>query len=221
MGGLTPEKTPFENSMVTVDSTTTVFVLVLALSLAGLFIAALYLKSVALVLSPPEEEADSLAARIFGLFTSVAIAWLRLLALGIFLLTTLFIILLPLLPVAYVLSLISQGLAIVALLVAVVVVVAYLSMSVPAIVHDQLPVGFSVVSSVRIVRKYMLQVMRLLMLVVVIGWGTNLLWRIADSGNWLTLFSIAGHGFISTALVSSIFIFYRDRSTFVQSGQGI
>jgi hypothetical protein len=35
--------------------------------------------------------------------------------------------------------------------------------------------------------------------------------RWADDGSWLTLGTITGHAFVSTALIVATFLFYRDR----------
>jgi hypothetical protein len=53
--------------------------------------------------------------------------------------------------------------------------------------------------------------MSLLITVLIINSGMNFLWHLADDGSWLTLVSIAGHAFITTALAVAIFVFYRDR----------
>jgi hypothetical protein len=49
----------------------------------------------------------------------------------------------------------------------------------------------------------------LLFLLFVIGNGTAILWRLADDGSWLTAASIAGHAFIRTGLMISLFVFYK------------
>jgi hypothetical protein len=186
--------------------------LFIALTLLGLFITAIYLSLIGQVLRERSDGAVPVIVKFANFMKSAAVAWIRLLILGIFLAVTLLAIMLPLLPLAYMVALLSQGLALMVLMLGIVIVVTYLSMSVPSIIVDHRPVAVSVVFSFRFVRRYLLPTMNLLMFVVLIGWGTNLLWHMADSGNWLTLISIAGHGFVSTALVSSLFVFYRDRT---------
>jgi hypothetical protein len=212
MSGASPESTPLAPTIFGVSDTIAFFGLFIALTLTGLLLTTIYFGLIALVLRPGKDGAISVVMRLVAFMRSTAVAWIRLLILGIFLVVTILIIMLPLLPLAYMVALLSQGLAFMVLMLGIVIVVTYLSMSVPSIIVDQQPVGVSIVHSVRIVRRYLLPTMNLLLLLVLIGWGTNLLWHMADAGNWLTIVSIAGHGFVSTALVSSLFIYYRDRT---------
>lgn len=212
MSGASPESTPLAPAIFGLNDTKAFIGLFIGLTLAGLLLTALYFSLIALVLQPGKDGAVSALVRLIAFVKSTAVAWIRLLILGIFLVVTILIVMFPLLPLAYMVALLSQGLALMVLMLGIVIVVTHLSMSIPSIIIDHRPVGVSVVHSVRFVRRYFLPTMNLLLLVVLIGWGTNLLWHMADAGNWLTLVSIVGHGFISTALVSSIFIFYRDRT---------
>lgn len=53
-----------------------------------------------------------------------------------------------------------------------------------------------------------------LALILVVLLGDSLLQQVlrwADDGSWLTLGTIAGHAFVSTALIAATFLFYRDR----------
>jgi hypothetical protein len=212
MSGASPERTPLAPAIVGLGDTNAFIGLFIALTLVGLLLTAIYFSLIALALRPEKDGAISVLMRLVAFTKSAAVAWIRLLILGVFLVVTILIIMLPLLPLAYIVALLSQGLALMVLMLGIVIVLTYLSMSVPSIIIDHRPVGVSIVHSVRVVRRYLLPTMNLLLLVVLIGWGTNLLWHLADAGNWLTIVSIAGHGFVSTALVSSIFIFYRDRT---------
>jgi hypothetical protein len=69
---------------------------------------------------------------------------------------------------------------------------------------------------VRLVRGNALQTISLLLVVMLVGGGTNQLWRLADDGSWLTMVSIAGHAFVSTGLAAAIFVFYRDRRDYAR-----
>jgi hypothetical protein len=92
-----------------------------------------------------------------------------------------------------------------------VLVVLLFSLAVPGIVLNKRKTIMAIVESIRLVRHNLLPTMNLLLFVLLIGSGMNFLWRLADNGSWLTLASIAGHGFVSTALAVAIFVFYRDR----------
>jgi hypothetical protein len=52
--------------------------------------------------------------------------------------------------------------------------------------------------------------------ILMIGMGLNLLWAIPDDSSWLTLVGILGHAFVSTALLASAFVYYRDLTAWVQ-----
>jgi len=42
------------------------------------------------------------------------------------------------------------------------------------------------------------------------------LWQVPASDSWLMLVGIAGHAFISTALLSASFVYYRDMNKWLQ-----
>jgi len=46
--------------------------------------------------------------------------------------------------------------------------------------------------------------------------GLDILWQVPDSKSWLTLVGFAGHAFISTALLTSSFVYYRDMTNWLQ-----
>lgn len=213
MGGISPENSPLIPLLMPVKGVTGLIVLFVLLTLIGLGLAAFYLSLIGIVLDKTDADSRPSLKKVVDFAKGVSVVWLRLLGLGVFLAITLVVILFPLLPIAYMLAFLSQGLSLLVLTIGLVIIITYLSMSVPSIVLDRNPVSASIINSVRMVRKYLLSTMNLLLIVVVIGWGTNLLWHLADVGNWLTMISITGHGYVSTALASAILIFYRDRST--------
>ena len=51
---------------------------------------------------------------------------------------------------------------------------------------------------------------RFILFSVIISMGLDMIWSIADQSSWLVLFSIFGHAFVSTALLTGSFIFYRE-----------
>jgi hypothetical protein len=68
----------------------------------------------------------------------------------------------------------------------------------------------SILSSLRMTR-YTLPASGLFLLsVFIISQGLDFLWRTPPQNSWLTLVGIAGHAFISTALLATSFIYYRD-----------
>ena len=53
--------------------------------------------------------------------------------------------------------------------------------------------------------------------VVLIGMGLNFLWSVPAEDSWLALVGILGHAFITTALLASSFIYYKDMSAWLQT----
>ena len=46
--------------------------------------------------------------------------------------------------------------------------------------------------------------------VLVLSEGMNILWRVPPENSWLTLLGVAGHAFITSALLAASFVYYRD-----------
>jgi len=75
----------------------------------------------------------------------------------------------------------------------------------------------SILNSLRMVR-YTLPVSGLFLLsTIIISQGLDFLWRTPPENSWLTLVGIAGHAFISTAILATSFIYYRDVNAWLQS----
>jgi hypothetical protein len=47
--------------------------------------------------------------------------------------------------------------------------------------------------------------------------GLNFLWSVPSGGSWMTLVGIGGHAFITTALLSASFVYYRDMNAWLQT----
>lgn len=213
MGGIAPEQTPLPVQVYELDSTLGLLALQVGLTLVGLILAAFYLSLISLAIQDDDDRPGSLAAFVMTALRSAV----RLFGLGLIFLVALIVVWVPLLPVAFVAGLLAGVLAMYVMLGGVLLVVTYLSMSVPGIVLKGRPLLLSVWESVRLVRGNALQTVSLLLVVMLVGGGTNQLWRIADDGSWLTIVSIAGHAFISTGLAAAIFVYYRDRWTYAQA----
>lgn len=213
MGGAVPERTPLPVQVFEMDSMLLWMFVLAGVTLVGLLLASIYLSLIGLAMRSAEERPPGLAA--FG--AAVLKRAARLFGLGIIFLALLILVWLPLLPIALLASLLAGSMGILVMLAGGVLVVTYLSLSVPGIVLNGRPLLRSVWESVRLVHRNVVQTTNLLLIVLLISAGTNLLWHIADDGSWITLVSIAGHAFISTALAAAIFVFYRDRWILVQA----
>jgi hypothetical protein len=68
----------------------------------------------------------------------------------------------------------------------------------------------AILSSLRMVRFTLPNTGLFLLIFLIINQGLNFLWTTPSQGSWLMLVGIAGHAFVSTALLAASFIYYRD-----------
>ncbi|MBM3137182.1 MAG: hypothetical protein FJZ98_03220 [Chloroflexi bacterium] len=68
----------------------------------------------------------------------------------------------------------------------------------------------SIVSSIKFVRASMGGTGIFFILIILIGYGLDMLWSTPGTGSWMMLVGILGHGFISSGLLAASFVFYRD-----------
>ena len=55
------------------------------------------------------------------------------------------------------------------------------------------------------------------LVLILLSQGFNFLWRIPPENSWLMLIGLAGHAFVTTGLLSSSFVYYRDADRWVMS----
>jgi hypothetical protein len=95
-----------------------------------------------------------------------------------------------------------------------VLLLAWLAMPVFFSVHGifalQLDAFRSILGSLRMVRFTLPNTGLFLLVFVLINTGLNFLWNTPSDNSWWMLVGIAGHAFISTALLAASFIYYRD-----------
>jgi hypothetical protein len=65
--------------------------------------------------------------------------------------------------------------------------------------------------SIRVVQWNMSGTLTLLLLIVLLNWGLQQLFRLSDLGTWLAPVAISAYAFASTALIASTFVFFKDR----------
>jgi hypothetical protein len=65
--------------------------------------------------------------------------------------------------------------------------------------------------SIRVVQWNMSGTLTLLLLIVLLNWGLQELFRLSDLGTWLAPVAISAYAFASTALIASTFVFFKDR----------
>jgi hypothetical protein len=72
------------------------------------------------------------------------------------------------------------------------------------------------VSSLQMVRYTLPNTGLFLLAVLIINEGLNFLWKTPSQGSWWMLVGIAGHAFISTALLAASFIYFRDTNDWLK-----
>jgi hypothetical protein len=85
---------------------------------------------------------------------------------------------------------------------------------------SQIHVWKSISTSLRLVRFTFSGTAMLFLSVVLLSEGLDILWKVPPDTSWLTLIGLAGHGFISTGLLASTFIYYRDANQWVDQVAG-
>ena len=75
----------------------------------------------------------------------------------------------------------------------------------------------AILNSLRMVRFTLPNTGLFLLVFLLIGQGFDFLWRTPAENTWLTLVGIAGHAFISTALLAASFIYYRDMNAWLKA----
>jgi hypothetical protein len=210
MGGVVPEQTPVEPAIFQIEESFSWLILFLGLSLIGLVLTTIYFILISYILQEQQNDAPS-NLTIYS--KRLLVSYIRLIGLGIAFVICLLVVWLPLISVAFLAGLVSNSLFALVLMLGLIfsiLIVIYLSLSIPAIVFANRPVIKAMRESISLVHNNLSSIIGLLLTVVLIGTVTNLLWHLADNGTWITLVSLAGNAFISTALVMAIFIYYRD-----------
>jgi hypothetical protein len=125
----------------------------------------------------------------------------------------LFLIGLPVLVVLTIVTAVSSVLGQVALFAGAIILI-WLVMPVFFSAHGiftmQLDALRAILNSLRMVRFTLPNTGLFLLLFVVINQGLNFLWNTPHADSWWMLVGIAGHAFVSTALLAASFIYYRD-----------
>ena len=74
----------------------------------------------------------------------------------------------------------------------------------------------SVLSSVKMARFTLPMSSMFVFAVFILSTGLNYLWKVPSSDSWMLVVGIAGHAFITTALLSASFVYYYDMNAWLQ-----
>ncbi len=184
---------------------------VVLLTVIGLGISAVYLRVVGRQVIAETE------VTLPGPQSSLAL-WRQLTALALTLLFILGSLWLVGLSFVMLVGLLSRGLAYFALTFSfalLMFVVFHFIFAIPGMVQLRRSPLHALQESILLTRVDFVNVSFLVLLILVITRGFNVVWRLPDPATWSTLVGIAGHAFVSTALITTLFVFYQDRLNFL------
>jgi len=75
----------------------------------------------------------------------------------------------------------------------------------------------SIYASLRMARFTLPSSSMFVLTVFIISQGLNYLWSVPAQDSWMMLVGIAGHAFVTTALLASSFIYYRDMNAWLET----
>jgi hypothetical protein len=119
-------------------------------------------------------------------------------------------------------GLLIPGLAYFALtfLFALLVFVAFhLIFAIPGMVQLRRSPLHAIQESVLLTRADFVGLSLLVLLILIISRGFNVVWMLPDPATWQNLVGIAGHAFVSTALLATLFVYYQERLGFLPKVQ--
>ena len=79
--------------------------------------------------------------------------------------------------------------------------------------HD--PMWVSVVKGARLTRFVLPSAGLFFLAAIILSEGMDMLWNVPSENSWLTTIGIVGHAFVTTSLLASSFIYYRDASNWL------
>lgn len=195
--------------VIPVTSWFTVTVIAFVISLAGLFIGAIYFAVIARGTLPDELKVDEI-----DLLENIWIGWVRLVGFAVSVVAVMIVFGVAVSMLAGLASLVDSSVSglVVSLAVAVWIWgLFYVAFTVHGIVMDNQTVRVALGNSLLLVRLNMPSVVGLFGLIMLLLWGLGYLWLIPSSDSWVLLLGIIAHAFVATGLYASTFHFYRDR----------
>ncbi len=208
MSGKLPQTNPLGNPLlIEVDSFLTIAGWIAIIILAGWLIGGVYFHWVSSVTLKVEDRRPFLQA--LGHTVLLSVMWIILLVLIGF----------PLLLMISFITLISPFLAQAALLILALFsawIILPFFFSPHGIFAYRQNALTAILNSLRMARFTLPTSSMFILMLFIISLGLDYLWRTPPEESWLALIGIAGHAFISTALLSASFVYYRDANTWLQ-----
>jgi hypothetical protein len=211
MAGRSPVSTPFGTpALVRLDDLGMIVLSWMAFSLLGLVLGSLYFYSISSVINGKPGLLDlKQTLRASGQTLLLTLCWiLFLLAINI-----------PAMFLLSILAMLSSGIAQLATIlysIILVWVIVPLMFSPHGIYYFGQNAITSILTSMRLVRYILPGTGLFFLAAVLLSQGLDLLWETPHPDSWMTVVGIGGHAFISTAMVTASFFYYRDAMKWVQ-----
>lgn len=212
MVGASPPETPLPTQVFELESMGLWLGLFVLFSLVGLLLTAVYFTLIAQEVGRKAGQSDRLP--VVRLARRIVWLWGQLVGLTLVVIILAFLVYVPLLPLSFVVGLISALLSVFVLMTGPVLIlwlIIYLFFAPHGLALNGRSLLQAATESIYLVRAHLFSVVGLMMVLFL---GRNImatLMLLADDGSWLTLASILGHAFVMTSLVAATFIYYRDR----------
>ncbi|MBN2256651.1 MAG: hypothetical protein JW704_02355 [Anaerolineaceae bacterium] len=211
ISGLQPAETPLGPApIIDFTSSLTSIGLMLVFTLVGILLGAQYFFRVARVTN---RETEPVSGR-----TMLSILW-QVLLFNLTFYAVMCLVCLPVLMITTIIALISPSLGQIVLMF-LVFILAWLSLPLIFSMHGiftyRQPFRVSLANSIRLGRYAGPQIATFTIVVLILATGLNILWSIPAADDWLLVIGIAGHAYVSTALLAGSFIYYRSAMRWVQ-----
>ena len=211
ISSIQPAESPFGLApVINFNSSLASFGVMLLLSLIGILLGAQYFYLVARVAN---RETDHVSFKVL-----LSILWQVLSFTLVFYLVAA-LVSLPVLMITSVLIMISPDLGVL-VMIALVFIAAWISLPLIFSAHGiftyRQPFRVSLANSIRLGRYAGPQIATFAVVILIMVTGLNYLWSIPEANDWLLSVGIAGHAFVSTALLAGSFIYYHSAMRWVQ-----
>ncbi len=174
------------------------------LALAGLFLGALYFQQIGRVVQPVKAGDNTALKDLFW-------HYLQMVSLTLITIVFMVIMLIPISLMVVFVAMINPGLVQISLFL-MGLMALWLLMPLVFSPHGvfayRLSAPASMLTSLKLVRFFLPGTGLFLLIVLLISQGMDVIWRIPPESSWLLLVGVVGHAFVSTALVSSSFVYY-------------
>jgi hypothetical protein len=209
LGETLPINTPYgEQTVLHVSSLPGLIILMFMFILIGWFCGGLYFRWVSgVVLGGAQREAGVSPTRAVVQTFILSVIWV----------ISLMMVAIPFLFILTILALFSPALANAAVFVMLVLALLLMFFTPHGIFVRGQNALYSIFSSLRMIRFTLPTTGMFVLSVFLLHRGLNYLWSVPPDSSWMLLVGIAGHAFITTALLAASFVYYRDMNAWLQN----